>query len=283
MNRFIVSAGAFALLGVGSTAHAALFASTSAGGPGELYVLNPANGAVLQDVGPLNDVLGANYPITGLAVNPVTGVLFGSTGNAVSATEARLVSIDPATAVVTFIGTFDAGPTNSSGAPATMSDIAFDASGNLYGVGSIGGPQLYSINTATGKATVIGTTGLTSTSGGGLAISPAAGFFGTPSSSRFGTYDSTTGAFTNIVNPTKPVGGAYAALAFGGSVLYALDLGPDSAGKPTELVILDTTNGAMTDLGASVSSLDAIAFTVPEPAIGLLVLGASLLLRRRNN
>ena len=51
---------------------AALYASTSAGGPGELYIINSANGALIQDVGPLNDVTGLNYPVTGLAFNPLT-------------------------------------------------------------------------------------------------------------------------------------------------------------------------------------------------------------------
>src|SRR5262249_53139422 len=105
-----------------------------------------------------------------------------------------------------------------------------------------------------------------------LAISPSGPFFGTPTSSRFGTYDSTTGAFTLIANPTKPVGGAYAALDFDGSTLYGLDLGPGAA-PPTHLVTIDTASGAVTDLGLSVPALDGIAFqpvTVPEPAsIGL--------------
>ena len=150
-----------------------------------------------------------------------------------------------------------------------MADLSFDAAGNLYGVASIGGPQLYSINPATGQATVIGATGLTSTSGGGFAISTAGIAYGTPTSTRFGTYSFTTGAFSNIANPTKPLGGAYAALAFDGSVLYGLDLGPSSGGTMTELVTIDTNTGAVTALGLSVAQLDAIAFQpapVPERA-----------------
>jgi hypothetical protein len=257
-----------------------LFASSAAGGPGELYILNQATGAVLQDIGPLNDVTGGNYPITGLAFHPTTGVLYGSTGNSEAGKEAILVSINPATALVTVIGTFDAGPVNSSGKPATMADLAFDSAGNLYGVGSIGGPQLYSINTATAKATVIGSTGLTSTSGGGLGISPASEYFGSPTSTRFGTYNSVTGAFTNIVAPTRPVGGAYAALAFDGSVLYGLNLG--STPTDTRLVIFDKVTGAISELGASAANLDAIAFQIPEPATQiLLTIGLTSLVGRR--
>jgi PEP-CTERM motif len=249
----------------------ALYGSTSAGGPGELYVLNPTTGAVIQDVGALNDPFGANYPITGLAFNPFTGVLYGSTGNSTAASAAKLVTINPASGLVTVIGSFNAGPVNSSGSPATMADIAFDSAGNLFGIGSIGGPQLYSINVGTGQATAVGSTGLTSTSGGGLAISAAGAFYGSPTPSRFGTYDPGTGAYANIVNPTKPVGGAYAALAFDGSTLYGLDLGPGPA-LTTHLVTFDTTTGAVTDVTASVAALDAIAFSpIPEPSTTALL------------
>lgn len=242
----------------------ALYGATSAGGPGELYLLNPTNGAVLQDIGPLNDSGGTNYPITGLAFHPVTRVLYGSTGNSVDATAALLVSINPQTGRVAVIGPFNAG---NAGRPATMGDLAFNpATGNLYGVGTVGGPQLYSINVATGQATVIGGTGLTSTGGGGLAVSSNGVFYGTPSATRYGTYDLGTGAFTLIANPTKPAGGgAYSALAFDeNGVLFGLNLGSGSP-PPTHLVTIDPTTGTVTDLGASVTSMDAIAFLPPVP------------------
>jgi len=269
----------------GKTAAATLYGSTSAGGPGELYTLNPANGAMLIDIGPLNDALSVNYPITGLAFNPITGLLYGSTGNSSPGTAAELVSINPATAQVTVVGAFNTGIFNTGGTPATMADLAFDSNGSLYGVASIGGPQLYSINTTTGQATVIGSTGLTSTSGGGLAINGGGGFYGTPTSTRFGTYNSGTGAYANIASPTRPVGGAYAALAFNGNTLYGLDLGPGPA-LATHLVTIDPVTGAVTDLGASVNSLDAIAFnSIPEPStmalFGLGTLALVVKARRR--
>ena len=256
------------------TEAATLYGSTAAGGPGELYIINPATGAVVQDVGPLNDAFGVNYGVTGLAFNPFNGLLYGSTGNSVAATAARLITINPNTALVTVVGSFNAGPVSGSGTPATMADIAFDpTSASLFGVGSVGGPQLYSINLGTGQATVLGTTGLTSTTGGGLAVSTASIFYGTPTASRFGTYNPGTGAYTDIANPTKPVSGAYAALAFDGSVLYGLNLG-SGAPPPTHLVTINLATGAVTDIGASVSSLDAIAFQpVPEPSTMALLLG----------
>src|SRR3954449_10862257 len=162
-----------------------LYASTSAGGPGELYIINQTTGAMVQDIGPLNDVNNVNYPITGLAFSPVNGVLYGSTGNA-GTVDALLVTINPATGLVTPVGAFNAGPTNTGGTPATMADLAFDSAGNLYGVASIGGPNLYTINALTGQATLVGPNGVsTSTGGGGIAISSGGTFYGTPTSSRF--------------------------------------------------------------------------------------------------
>src|SRR4051812_13697348 len=137
-----------------------LYGATASGSPGELFILNPATGAVVQDVGPLNDVFGANYPITGLAVHPVTGVLYGSVAISNPATRSRLVVINPATGLVTPVGAFNAGPTGPTGTPATMADLAFSPSGQLFGVGSIGGPELYAIDVLTGHATPVGSSGL---------------------------------------------------------------------------------------------------------------------------
>jgi hypothetical protein len=274
LSIFLVSASASAQ---------SLYGSAAAGATGRLYRLNPATGAVIQDIGPLNDVTGLNYPITGLAFHPTTGMLYGSTGNNPSTTAARFVRINPATAQVTVIGSFNAGPTNASGTPATMADLSFDSTGNLYGVGSIGGPQLYSINLATGQATVVGNTGITSTTGGGIEISTTGAIFGTPTASRFGTYDGVTGAFMNIANPDKPAGGGgYGALTFIGNTLYGLNVGPGSP-PPTHLVTINTTTGAVTDIGASPNSLDAIAFrSIPEPTTLTLVLGVLPAGLRRN-
>jgi hypothetical protein len=266
---------AFSLLGFGGQADAgALFGATASGSPGSLYRLDPSNGASLELVGSLNDAAGTNYPITGLAFHPTTRVLYGSTGNNPAATAGLFVQIDRATALVTVIGPFNAGPTNASGTPATMADLAFDSAGNLYGIGSIGGPQLYSINLNTGQATVNGSSGLTSTSGGGLTISADGTFYGTPTASRYGTYDPGSGAYTNITNPVKPGGGgSYAALEFGpGGVLLGLNSAPGSP-PPTFLAAIDPATGGVTSLGQSVDAIDAIAW-IPEPGTLFLIAGS---------
>src|SRR5436309_191087 len=128
MKRFSVFL--YALAGLAATNHVAaspLYGSTAAGGAGELYLLNPANGSAIQDIGPLNDTNGINYPVTGLAFHPVTGVLYGSLGGKIGT---NLVTINPSNAVVTMVGPYNVG--------GTMSDLSFSASGRLYGISGSG-------------------------------------------------------------------------------------------------------------------------------------------------
>jgi hypothetical protein len=165
-----------------------------------------------------------------------------------------------------------------------MTDLAFTPSGQLYGIGSVGGPNLYAINVSTGQATVVGSNGpLTSTTGGGLAIrptpyNPSGAFYGTPDTTSFGIYNPRTGSFTDIANPAKPAGGgAYVALAFNDAgVLYGLNGGPGI--MTPHLVTIDPGSAAVTDIGPSVNALGGIAFRtapVPEPGGVLLAcLGA---------
>jgi hypothetical protein len=274
MRTFQLILCAAALLSLTAPSDASvIYGATASGSPGNLYRLDPATGASLGLVGPLDDALGTNYPITGMAFHPTTGVLYGSTGNNPAETAGLFVRINPATAQVSVIGPFNAGPVNSDGTPATMADLAFDGSGNLYGIGSIGGPQLYSIDILTGQATVIGNSGLTSTTGGGLAISSSGVYYATPTASRYGKYDPGTGAYMNITNPAKPGGGgSYAALEFGGGRLYGLNSAPGSP-PPTYLASIDPPTGTVTNLGQSVNALDAIAW-IPEPGTLTLLLGS---------
>jgi hypothetical protein len=247
-----------------------LYAAIGAGQPGELYTLNQATGAMATDIGPLTDAGGTRYGLTGLAFNPATGVLYGSTD---SHSGTQLVTVNPATARVTVVGPYGiAGGT-------TMTDLAFTAAGQLYGISSTGGANLYSINPATGAATQVSAAGSvpTFTEGGGLAVSPAGVFDGTPVPGEYGTYDPATGAYTHISTPPSPAGagGSYAALAFSGSgALYGINLLPGSGGRLTHLVTFDPPTGTVTDIGPSITALDAIAFSpVPEPGTLALLIG----------
>ena len=268
MKTYNVLLCALGMLAVVPRADAQILYGATAGGHGELYTLNPATGGILQDVGALNDSGAINYAVTGLAFDPLNGVLYGSTGG-VSGT--RLLTINPASGLVNVVGSLSAGT-------ATMTDLAFDQSGHLYGISSSGGANLYSINLSTGQATSLGASGMSFTEGGGLAISSSGVFYGAPIPGEYGTYDSTTGVYTHITTPATPVGagGDYSALAFDGSVLYGNNNLPGTGGGGlTHLVTIDPVTGSVTDIGASVTHLDAIAFqTVPEPSTMALLLGA---------
>jgi hypothetical protein len=277
MKTYQVLLCALGLLAAVARADAQTLYGATSSGHGELYILNPATGGVIQDVGALNDSGAKNYSVTGLAFNPLTGVLYGSTGGF---SGHALLTINPANGLVNVVGSFNAGS-------ATMTDVAFDQSGHLYGISSSGGANLYSINPGTGQATEIGVSGVSFTQGGGLAIGSGGIFYGAPIPGEYGTYDPTTGAYTHITSPASPAGagGSYAALAFNGSVLYGDDLVAGVSGS-THLVTIDPASGNVTDIGASVTHLDAIAFTlVPEPSTMSLLLGvgamALLAIRRR--
>jgi hypothetical protein len=267
---------ALGMLALASQADASTLYGATSSGHGELYILNPATGSPLQDIGALNDVSGLNYSVTGLAFDPGTGVLYGSTGGA---SGTKLLTINPATASVTVVGAFNAGSV-------TMTDLAFNQAGNLFGIASSGGARLFTINKGTGAATLVGPSGVSFTEGGGLAISSGGVFYGAPIPGEYGTYDPTTGTYTHITAPATPVGNgsSYGALAFDGSTLYGDNLAPGSGGGLTHLVKIDPTTGNVTDVGASVTHLDAIAFSVPEPfSLSLAIIGAACigLLRRR--
>lgn len=252
-----------------------LYASTAAGGSGSLYILNQSTGAIVTNLGLLNDLSGNNYPITGMAYHPVTGVLYGSTALAggSAGTAHLLVTIDPNASpnpLVTVIGSFGV---TVAGVLRTMADIKFFNNGTsivLYGVLSIAG-NLYTINIATGAATVVGASISLGTQGGGLAIDSSGTFYGSPLSTKFGTYNSSTGLYTNITNPAKPLSpqaSQYAAMAVDASdTIYAMNLA--SSSSDNWLVIISTT-GTVTPVGGTLiapgaTRFDAIVFSPLPP------------------
>jgi hypothetical protein len=276
-----------------------LFGATAGDSGGELYVLDPATGGVVRDVGPLNDVAGRNYRVTGLSFHPGTGVLYGSTVDSPTvdpATTSRLVIIDPQTAQVAVVAPFRIGATNP---PATMLDLEFSRHGTLYGVPSVGSPTIVSIDIPTGRADG-GGTGSPNAEGGGFAVNtewePTYIFpvywspfpdvlhwsFVQPFGTRPGVY---SGEITDV---PRPVGGNYGALDFNGQVLYGLNVGPGSS-PVTHLVTFQWSPFGVTDVGRSVDGLEAIAFRpdvlIPEPSVlAASVVGFSVLLAalRRN-
>jgi hypothetical protein len=64
-------------------------------------LLNPATGAVVSTVGPIG------FSVTGLAYDPVAGILYGSTGGNAGSNPRSLIRIDTTTGAGTLIGPFN--------------------------------------------------------------------------------------------------------------------------------------------------------------------------------
>src|SRR4029450_13783388 len=90
-----------AACGDGAVQNDLLYGADGAGGnSSSLYVLDPANGAVLQTIGAIG------FPIAGLAVHPTTGELFGGTNGNPNTNPSRgfLIRIDEISGQGTQIG-----------------------------------------------------------------------------------------------------------------------------------------------------------------------------------
>ncbi len=248
-----------------------------------LYRISPADGSVVATIGPIG------YAVTGLAIHPVTGVLYGSTSNQSAASPGSLITINRFTGAGTLVGSY--------GFPSqTMADLTFTSDGRLYGWLVNGAKSLFTINLATGAATLVGPSGIVGpTPGSGLAASATDVLYyaGSGANGALRTINRATGAPTTVATLTGSFG-SIAALAFNSAgVLYGA-YGPPV--PPTRLVTINTSTGVVTDLGPTIDDLDAIVFAsapvaaaaAAVPALGwwgLLVLsclisGAVLLMKR---
>lgn len=134
--------------------------STMVGTP-TLRRIDVSTGASLQAV-PL--VGASQHGLTGLAIHPTTGTIYATNG---AANPVRtLVTIDPATGVLTTIG--------SLGVP--ISDLSFDGGGTLYGIegNRAGGTgNLHVIDILNATTSVVASHG--GTTAGGIAVNPIDG------------------------------------------------------------------------------------------------------------
>ena len=231
-----------------------LYAATGfAGSTGELYILDPIDGSVISDLGPLNDSDGNNYGLTGLRYDQSRDVLYGITGSSLTAPNSFVI-VDPSTALVTYVG----GPFSSR-----LSDIAIDPV--TFIIYSISGSSkyFYIVDKLTGINTKIGNTLLTPNRGGGFTANYRGVLYGTNDKTLY-TYDNITGEATAVgdTNLEHFVN----ALAFSPEgVLYGIEGGgSDDSDRQRWLVTIDPDTGAAVELGETVGNLNALAF-VPQP------------------
>jgi hypothetical protein len=233
-----------------------LYAATGfANSTGELYILNPADGSVITDVGPLNDSAGNNYGLTGLRYDLSTRRLYGITGSSLTSPNS-LVIVNPSNAQVIYVG----GPFGSR-----LSDIAIDPLTYIMYAISGSSKYFYTVNKQTGIATKTGNTGLLPSRGGGFTADATGVLYGTNDRTLF-TYDKITGDAT-------PIGDTHLsffvnALAFSAAgVLYGIEgggaAGADGSGisnRQRWLVVIDPVTGLGVELGETAGNLNALAF-----------------------
>lgn len=232
---------------------AVLYAADGAAGHlSSLVIVNPANGAVVSTVGPIG------FAVTGLAVHPLTGVLYGSTSSLDPTAPGSLLTISKTTGAGTLVGSY-----GLSGG--TMPDITFTSDGVLYGWPQVVN-ALHRIDTATGHATRVGTFNF----GGnipGLGIAAAADAIFLAGSGRDPLFkvDRNTGVavpFTVLDWPRDVTG--IAALTFGpGGVLLGMGSVGIGAVGGNFLLRIDIVTGHVTELGPTIPLGDALAFDPP--------------------
>ena len=220
-----------------------------------LYALNHLPGANAVQLGQINTNTGvftSNVAITGAGwdtagTNP-TGLSIDPTNNSFYASKSNaLFTINPVTGIATSIGAF----ADANGAPlGTVIDIAIDNNGDMYlhvlnNAPTGPGGALWSVDKTTGVSTFIGTSGVVTNFAQGMDFDPA----------------------TNIL---------YAALYSGGGN-GSYGTWDTSTGAWTQILSL----GAFPDPTPNGRELE-IAIRIPAPgSVGLLAVGAPLLMRRR--
>ena len=255
LNSIRLFAVVLAFLGLCTQRAAAevLYGADGGGGNPDtnLYTLNPATGAVVSTIGRIG------FAVTGFAFHPLTGVLYGTTGAMSPVSPNSLIRINTTTGAGTLVGPHGDGP---------VADIAFRADGTLFGW-SEGSDDLVTINTATGVLTIVADSGL-GTFGDGMSFSRAGILFycGEGNDGKLRTVNTATGLTTDVATLSGSpgeAGDAISAAAFNSAgTFFAVDLKSTRGGSGAAfLVTIDTTTGAITNVGATVNGLDAIAFS----------------------
>jgi hypothetical protein len=252
-----------ALWGLAGSASAELLLGANGAGnrPSDLLVLNPSTGGVIRTVGPIG------YGVTGLSIDPKTGVLYGVTGLATGAGSApspgALITINRTTGAGTLVGDLLPGGDGAT-------DITFRPDGGFFGwfeTDDIPG----TINKATGAATLLPDPGV-STYGGGFDSNSAGVLFlaGNGLQGTLDTVDPNTGQVTTGPTLTGPdPNPGISALAFNSAgQLFGSTTPSSNSTLGSTLIRIDPGSGALTTIGPAIDRLDAIEF-VPSRSVVL--------------
>ena len=217
--------------------------------PSNLYSVDPATGAATS-------VGNTGYAITGLAQDPTTGVLYAVSNTKSPIAPLTLLTLNPATGAATPVGPLGPGEHR-------IADITFDSLGRLYGWDEVDEDDLASIDKRTGTVTVlpnpIETLGGASSFDRDDTFWNFAGFEG-----EYQTIDVATGAATprgTLIRLGDERSVSAAAWDCPRTTVYAT---LNNFGKPpASLVTIDTTTGALTNKGLTVTAADGLEWFCP--------------------
>ena len=275
-----------AMLGMAGTAQAVLYTVSGSGGgtfggapapPASLYTLDPTTGAAT-----LIGATGTSH-VTGLAVHPTTGVLYGVRSDISGSGDTQLLTINKMTGAATVLGTTGH----------QIPDITFRSDGTLFGWSetpsdALGNDDLLTIDLISGAATKVGDSGV-GTSATGLG---------------FDSSDVLWLKNSSVLHTVDPVSGLASAvlLVLNQSPNNILEFDPSTnipftitriggqGGGTSLLQTFDIVTGNVTLVGdTGVARLSALAFgpdnvAIPEPitaALGLMGLGVLGMATRR--
>jgi len=229
-------------------------------GPCTLYSISTTSG-VATPIGPIG------FERVGGMDFAADGTLYATAERADGTDTPVLITI----AIVTGAGT-EVGPTGMTGA---IGDISFRSDGVLFAFDAMGANhQLYTVDTTTGAAALVGATGLSFSGGNGIAFSPADVLYHS-NRENVHTLNQATGAATVLGAPV------YSPPADDDPRMNAKDYRPgtgilfaslnDGDGEIIEnyLATLDTATLVVTIIGPTVDGLDAIAFAPPPRPTGV--------------
>ena len=262
---------------------AAFFCAAPKAHAGVMYAITGASGAssslyALDTSTATATLIGATgfSHVTGLAVNPVTGDLYGHVSDLFGSGATQLISINKDTGAGTVIG--------NSGAQ--IPDISFDSSGTLYGWSEAGTTQddLVTIDLGTGLATLVDESS-TGTARTGLAFDGTGSLY-MQDIAAIATVDPTTGLLTSVQTPISGAGSLDNVLEFDEfGTLFTID----RSGAQSLLYTVDLGASTATLVGdIGIANISALAYdaTVDVPApgtvaiLGLGLLGLGRMIRR---
>ena len=229
-----------------------LYAAAGGATPSQLYTVDPQTGTTTA-VGPIG------FAVTALAVDPTTGILYGSTTFRDPSEPDTLITIDRATGAGTVVGPI--GP--------TVAEMDFNSAGELFGW-SEDTDDLVSINKATGAATVVGESGI-----GTFGDEIVGGHVGDVlyvlpdgDNGNYYTVNNATGEPTLVgtLSNGPPPGGTSisgASFACDRRTFFAVD-NRQAGGGPADLITVDLATGVISTVGnTGVPSLDALVWDCP--------------------